>query len=133
MVVVASDDGDEEEVYYLYGRFFYYLANFDPIEEATILGRERTSPEEMISHIEREFAEFQQHKGKIRLKQDSEEPIDDDEFYNFTFNVTNQEDYFRIIGYIANISVSFLNASIGAASANTSLCEGNYTVAKEYY
>ena len=33
MIVVATEDQDEEEIYYLYGRLTYYIINFDPIEE----------------------------------------------------------------------------------------------------
>ena len=124
-IVVATEDKDEEEIYYLYGRFVYYIINFDPIEEAyrALIGAE--------PDLDLELAR-PRHK-KLRGLINPSKSASSSEYPDFSFDPVNQEDYLRFLTYGVDISVNFLNASIGAASANTSLCEGNYTLAEEYY
>ena len=73
-------------------------------------------------------AERQQKKHKKhKLKTEHEE------YYDFSFDYQDYNDYLKFGEYIVDLGVEFLNASVGAASANTSVCEENILIARDYY
>ena len=56
-IVVANEDGDEMEIYYLYGRIAYFILIFDPIELASFNGNLQ-KPQDLL-----EFSEKPEQSG----------------------------------------------------------------------